>query len=38
MASAFQWRGNRPPIPPAPIPQGATPHEKNILEKLLGQL
>jgi penicillin-binding protein 1A len=42
MANAFQGRGGRP-IPPAPIPQGGTPqgatqHEKNLLEKLLGQL
>ena len=38
MASASQGRGGRPPIPPASIPQGATPREKNLLEKLLGQL
>ena len=41
MAGPPTGRGSRP-VPPALVPQGAmapaTPREKNILEKLLGQL
>jgi len=38
MSNASVGRGGRPPIPPAPIPQAPAPRERNILEKLLGQL